>query len=265
MNESSIKPILGKYIISGRIVLLSGTRVGGSDTGISIGGLDNPVIRNPLTGEPYLPGSSLKGKMRALMERLKRKELRSYGSGRNKVRRHECSDTDCEICRLFGSSPKEGDEKVNIPSRIIVRDAHLTEESRESLEKMETDTPYTEWKMENALDRITCHASPRSFERVPAGAEFYFEIIYTAEVEDDIEEDLENILTALELIEEDYLGSSGSRGYGKVRFEIDKLIIKSERYYRGEQQNVVHFEISDKSPSSLKKRVSELKQSLLKG
>lgn len=266
MNESSIKPILGKYIISGRIVLLTGTRVGGSDTGISIGGLDNPVIRNPLTGEPYLPGSSLKGKMRALMERLKRKELKSsHGSGKNKVRRHECSDKNCEICRLFGSSPKEGDEKINIPSRIIVRDAHLTEESKESLEKMETDAPYTEWKMENALDRITCHASPRSFERVPAGAEFYFEIIYTAEVEKDIEEDLKNIFTALELIEEDYLGSSGSRGYGKVKFEIDNLTIKSEKYYRGEQQDVIRFEPSDKSASVLKTKVSELKQRLLRG
>ncbi|MCS7175395.1 type III-A CRISPR-associated RAMP protein Csm3 [Pseudothermotoga sp.] len=265
MNETSIKPILGKYIISGRIVLLSGTRVGGSDIGISIGGLDNPVIRNPLTGQPYLPGSSLKGKMRALLERLKKKELKLHGSGKNAIRRHECADTKCEICRLFGSSPKFNDEKTNIPSRIIVRDAHLTEESRESLERMETDAPYTEWKMENALDRVTCHASPRSFERVPANAEFSFEIIYTAEKADEIEEDLRNIFTALELIEDDYIGSSGSRGYGKVRFEVDRLIVKPESYYKGEQQNVISFDLKDKSVSRLKERVSELKQKLLKG
>lgn len=87
---------------------------------------------------------------------------------------------------------------------------------------------------ENALDRVTCKADPRSFERIPAGAEFEFEIIYTAENEKHIKEDLENIATALELLEDDYLGGNGSRGYGKVKFSIEKVIFKSADYYKGE-------------------------------
>jgi len=220
------RPILGKYIIKGKIILETGLRIGGQELGVNIGGIDNPVIRNPLTGEPYIPGSSVKGKMRSLMERLLNLDI----SG-NKVRRHECEDKECKVCRVFGSTSKEGN---NIPSRLLVRDAFLTEDSKTKLLSMETDLPYTEWKTENALDRVTCKADPRSFERIPAGAEFEFEIIYTAENEKHIKEDLENIATALELLEDDYLGGNGSRGYGKVKFSIEKVIFKSADYYKGE-------------------------------
>ncbi|HAA82220.1 MAG: CRISPR-associated RAMP protein, Csm3 family [Thermotoga petrophila] len=220
------RPILGKYIIKGKIILETGLRIGGQELGVNIGGIDNPVIRNPLTGEPYIPGSSVKGKMRSLMERLLNLDI----SG-NKVRRHECEERECKVCRVFGSTSKEGN---NIPSRLLVRDAFLTEDSKTKLLSMETDLPYTEWKTENALDRVTCKADPRSFERIPAGAEFEFEIIYTAENENHIKEDLENIATALELLEDDYLGGNGSRGYGKVKFSIEKVIYKSAGYYKGE-------------------------------
>ncbi|AIY86565.1 MULTISPECIES: type III-A CRISPR-associated RAMP protein Csm3 [unclassified Thermotoga] len=222
------RPILGKYIIKGKIILETGLRIGGQELGVNIGGIDNPVIRNPLTGEPYIPGSSVKGKMRSLMERLLNLDI----SG-NKVRRHECEDKECKVCRVFGSTStsKNGN---NIPSRLLVRDAFLTEDSKTKLLSMETDLPYTEWKTENALDRVTCKADPRSFERIPAGAEFEFEIIYTAENEKHIKEDLENIATALELLEDDYLGGNGSRGYGKVKFSIEKVIFKSADYYKGE-------------------------------
>jgi len=220
------RPILGKYIIKGKIILETGLKIGGQELGVNIGGIDNPVIRNPLTGEPYIPGSSVKGKMRSLMERLLNLDI----SG-NKVRRHECEERECKVCRVFGSTSKEGN---NIPSRLLVRDAFLTEDSKTKLLSMETDLPYTEWKTENALDRVTCKADPRSFERIPAGAEFEFEIIYTAENEKHIKEDLENIATALELLEDDYLGGNGSRGYGKVKFSIEKVIFKSADYYKGE-------------------------------
>lgn len=225
------RPILGKYIIKGKIILKTGLRVGGQELGVNIGGIDNPVIRNPLTGEPYIPGSSVKGKMRSLMERSFNLDI----SG-NKVRRHECEDRECKVCRLFGSTSRNGN---NIPSRLIVRDAFLTEDSKDRLLNMETDLPYTEWKTENALDRVTCKADPRSFERIPAGAEFEFEIVYTAENEKHVKEDLENIATALELVEDDYLGGNGSRGYGKVEFKIEKIVYKSSDYYLGKAEAVV--------------------------
>ncbi len=260
MNEIETRPILAKYILTGKIILKTGTRIGGTDLGISIGGIDNPIIRNPLTGEPYIPGSSLKGKMRSLLERIKKAPLQSFGSGRNAVRRHECTNRDCEICRLFGSSTKSqnGEERQNIPSRIIVRDAHLTEESKMRLENMETDVPYAEWKMENGLDRVTCHASPRSNERVPAGTEFSFEIIYTAENKDHVSKDLQNIVTLLELVEDEYIGSSGSRGYGKVQFQIEQFIIKPAEHYT-ELKEAKATELKEKTISELRQILSQVK------
>jgi CRISPR-associated protein Csm3 len=225
------RPILGKYIIKGKIILETGLRIGGQELGVNIGGIDNPVIRNPLTGEPYIPGSSVKGKMRSLMERLLALPLSSNTDEEEGIRKHECENRECKVCRVFGSTSKNGN---NMPSRLLVRDAFLTEDSKTKLLNMETDLPYTEWKAENTLDRVTCKANPRNFERIPAGAEFEFEIIYTAENENHIKEDLENIATALELLEDDYLGGNGSRGYGKVKFSIEKVIYKSADYYKGE-------------------------------
>ncbi|PLV57146.1 type III-A CRISPR-associated RAMP protein Csm3 [Thermotoga sp. SG1] len=251
------RPIHGKYIIKGKIILKTGLRVGGQELGVNIGGVDNPVIRNPLTGEPYIPGSSIKGKMRSLMERLKNKDLVPIVDGSTKISIHICKEKDCEICRLFGASGKLDNEKrISIPSRLIVRDAFLTEESKDRLLNMETDLPYTEWKTENALDRVTCSAVPRPVERVPAGAEFEFEIVYTAENKEHIKEDLENIATALELVEDDYLGGSGSRGYGKVEFKIEELIFKSSDYYLGKEDpksKTLKGDIED-----FKKAISEL-------
>ncbi|WGS65209.1 type III-A CRISPR-associated RAMP protein Csm3 [Marinitoga aeolica] len=220
--------IIEKIIIKGKIELKSGLHIGGADFGISIGGIDSPVIRNPLTNEPYIPGSSLKGKMRSLLEKVLDVDFETFGSGKNKVKRHECNDENCKVCRLFGSSI---DKNKSIPSKIIVRDSYLTKESKELLEKLDTDLPYTEWKTENSLDRITAAASPRQIERVPAGTKFEFEIVYNVENENHKKEDIENIFKLLELVEEDYLGKGGSRGNGKVEFTIEKIAKKDREYF----------------------------------
>ena len=57
----------GKYIIQGKIKVLTGLHIGGPTTGLNIGGVDNIVIKDA-KGKPYIPGSSLKGKMRSLLE-----------------------------------------------------------------------------------------------------------------------------------------------------------------------------------------------------
>jgi len=54
--------------IQGQIELVSGLHIGSGNTEMHIGGTDNPVIKNPVNNQPYIPGSSLKGKMRSLME-----------------------------------------------------------------------------------------------------------------------------------------------------------------------------------------------------
>ncbi len=107
----------------------------------------------------------------------------------------------------------------NAPSRILVRDCHLTEPSAEKLKEIATGLYMTEWKFENGLDRITAAANPRQLERVPAGSEFKFELVYTVENAEQAAEDLKNLAIALAILEDDALGGHGSRGYGKIRFQ----------------------------------------------
>lgn len=232
------RPLLGKIFIRGKIKLKTGLRIGGNTMGISIGGIDLPVIRDPITNTPYIPGSSLKGKMRSLMERLLDLKLnKNIGTDENPIWIHNCSDPNCKVCRVYGSTKSKDDENsFNIPARIIVRDAFLTESSIRMLESLETDLPYTEWKMENSLDRVTSAANPRSVERIPAGSVFNFEIIYNVENDDHKKEDLMNIFKALQLVEDDYLGGSGSRGYGKVVFSVEEVIYRPAEYYKGEKE-----------------------------
>ena len=234
-NKPINKPIKGKVILSGEIVCKTGLHIGASDAGLSIGGMDNPVIRDPLTKTPYIPGSSLKGKLRSLLERAMDKEFdKKGGSGKSVIYRHECSKASCKVCRLFGSSSKDNG---NIPSRLHVRDAFLSETSINELSELEEGLPYTEWKEENSLDRITCAANPRPIERVPAGAVFEFEIVYTIEKEEDLKDDLNNLQAVLKLLEDDALGGGGSRGNGRVKIEIkDVLVRKKEHYLEGKDE-----------------------------
>jgi CRISPR-associated protein Csm3 len=107
----------------------------------------------------------------------------------------------------------------NAPARLIVRDCHLETASAEKLAQIDTGLYMTEWKFENGIDRVTAAANPRQLERVPAGAQFKFEMVYTVEDETQAVEDLKNLAIALAILEDDALGGHGSRGYGKVRFE----------------------------------------------
>ena len=233
------KPLYGKLIIRGKIRCKTGLHIGGPGGQYEIGGLDAPVVRDPISTEPYIPGSSLKGKLRSLLERKLNKEFnRLGGTAKNPVFRHECTDPNCLVCRLFGST-KGQEEGHNLPAKLIVRDARLTEESRKKLDEIETGLRFTEWKFENAIDRISSAANPRQIERVPAGATFNFELIYNVEdifpsdqVKKRAKQDLQNLLTALRLLEDDFLGGHGSRGYGKVEFQEIELVAKKAKWYQ---------------------------------
>ena len=234
--------LLGKIIITGKIKLKTGLHIGAQRETMDIGGIDNPVIKDPLTGLPYIPGSSLKGKLRSLLEKAKNSEQppEKRGCGENRFfnRRikdkpemwiHACDRSydeikNCEICRLFGTSGKKGD---NFPARVLVRDAFLTEEFKDRWEDV------VEIKYETAIDRITSAANPRPMERVPPSVEFEFEIVYNVEDEKTKEQDLKNLFTAMKLLEDDYLGGSGSRGYGKVEILITSVIERPREYYFG--------------------------------
>lgn len=205
----------GKIIINGVIKAQTGIAIGGSTVGLGIGGVDNPVIKTS-AGEPYIPGSSIKGKLRSLLEKAEGKPLtQKLGEARIHVCETKEEFASCSVCKIFGSP---GEKEYSEPTRIMVRDAHLTVESNKDLQELPTDTDYTEVKYENVIDRITSAANPRQMERVPAGACFSFEFIYNVLSEED-KNMFADLLKTMGLLEHDYLGSSGSRGYGRITFE----------------------------------------------
>ena len=207
---------LDKHVIlNGIIHCKTGLRIGGPKDDIEIGGMDNPIIRNPLTGLPYIPGSSLKGRIRSLLE-LKYSEM-SQRTGHP----CQCGDASCKVCKIFG--PHKNTTHQLGPTRIIVRDADLTETSKEILKDTleEKGINYAEIKAENWVDRKTGVAGEgglRTQERVPAGTEFDFEIVIRIFENDDEKEIIDFIAEGMSMLEKEYLGSSGSRGYGKIKF-----------------------------------------------
>ncbi len=238
MNEVKQIKLLGYVTISGTIKCVTGIHIGGSADSIDKGGIDSPVIKNPVSNQPYIPGSSLRGRMRSILEK-------AYGLHLDKlvsdIHLHHWQEDNREskmICRTFGGFPSEekSGEKVKkdgtIPANLMVRDCLLTEHSRAIY--MHKKLPITEAKMETAIDRITSAAHPRTIERVPSGAEFEFEMIYkvqtnckgeyTEEDNNNLRSDLENLLWVLEIIEKkDGLGGHSARGYGQVKFEISNV------------------------------------------
>ena len=168
------------------------------------GTIDSPVVRDPLTRLPIIPGSTLKGKMRSLLARDKG----TVPAAGTKGFEGDCS----ELLRLFGSSSKESDAAGTgmQMSRLQFSDCFL--KNKEELPQI------FENKFENTIDRLTSIANPRQIERVVRGAQFGMEIIYNVEDAEQIEEDFANIRAGLSLIENDYLGGGGSRGNGRVTF-----------------------------------------------
>jgi CRISPR-associated protein Csm3 len=231
----------GRVFIGGDIRAVTGLHIGGAAGALEIGGVDSPVIRNPLTNQPYIPGSSLRGKMRSLTERLHGCEQNMrIGKG---VYVHVCRQggeideasyhatfNACPVCSVFGVT---GDEAVPHPTSLVVRDVSLSEKSAAALDKAQTDFPYTEIKWEATIDRVTSAATPRQIERVPAGAIFEgFELVYG--IYDPAGRDhFPVVLQALQLVEEDYLGGLGSRGGGKVEFDVKAVYARvGEEYVR---------------------------------
>lgn len=211
---------------TGKIILKSGLHIGAGDTELRIGGTDNPVIKHPHTLEPYIPGSSIKGKIRSLLE-LKSGIIgkRTDGNGSPLGLKDLARDNDKKegekILKLFGMSGADTDESGKIgPSRLSFADCSLEQEWKKRA--FERNLPLTEVKSENSIDRIKGTAlNPRFTERVPAETEFTFTITLK-EFDMDKDQNLEGfLLEGMRLLEMDALGGSGSRGYGRVRFVFD--------------------------------------------
>lgn len=209
---------------TGEIICVTGLSIGGSSNSLEIGGIDKEVIKNPLTKEPYIPGSSLKGKMRSELEK-------KYGAFEMDRQTHEfvpskdapcgCGRSDCPICVIFGAHKNPGASSA--PTRIIVRDAVLSKAAKEKIDMLPLDYGnYLERKTENIILRSSGTAgSPRTIERVPAGLSFDFEIILRIFKGDDMEKLVEKVKEGLSLVEKSYLGGGGSRGSGQVKFSYE--------------------------------------------
>ena len=205
--------LIKKIIYTGTITLKTGLHIGGTNAALNIGGPDKFVVRNPINNIPYIPGSSLKGKMRALVEIAKGCVSAKGGAS---------EDPNSISGRLFGVATGRDN---NRPSRLIVRDAELDVSNPAMFEN--TDLPYTESKTEVAIDRITAKANPRTFERVPAGAQFKLNMVLNIFEGEDEQELIKTLKKGIELLHDDYLGGHGSRGYGQVEIQLEEPKIKT--------------------------------------
>ncbi len=213
--------------IEGIITLKSGLHIGSGNMEMHIGGTDNPVIVHPHTRRPYIPGSSIKGKVRSLLEMKSGLMVKTGGAvlkpsvlnlkGLQEAELKEAAG----ILKIFGSSPDEKQEdsmKTLGPTRVSFSDCPLNEKWLKKAD--DNQWQYLEVKSENSINRIEGTAKdPRFTERVPEGAQF--DLLITFKVfENDDEKLFKMLLTGLKLLEMDALGGSGSRGYGRIKIEL---------------------------------------------
>jgi CRISPR-associated protein Csm3 len=233
---------LGKLILEGEISCATGLHIGAGKGSLEIGGADNPVVKDAF-GIPYIPGSSLRGRLRSLLEQTSGLAVPAelvYLSKRKgqEVRIHQSDRPDDEICILFGRNAGRLDRVVGdpietstvTPARLTFYDCPLLVDSITSQMRENLDDELTEVKSENAVDRITSQANPRTLERVPAGAKFSFRIIFDVLCEED-KPLLARVAEAMRLLEDDALGGGGSRGSGRIQFGALKLLWRNKDYY----------------------------------
>jgi len=236
--------IIKKIFITAVIRLETGLHIGDNRESVEIGGVDNPIIKRKDNKQPYLPGSSIKGKIRCLLEQVRGENLDGSSKNNGKI-----------VASLFGGGENRQTGLSSTPSKIIVRDAYLTPNWATELARF-TDNLFTEVKWENRIDRIKGVAEhPRQQERIPAGAEFELNFILNIwEGAPFSEKDyVKTFLEGLELLENDYLGGSGTRGYGQISFvELRKF----EKEYKLEKDEIT----IEKSPEVPTQNLAEFKK-----
>lgn len=234
--------LIGKLILEGELHCETGLHIGAGKGSLEIGGADNPVVKDSF-GRPYVPGSSLRGRLRALLEHadgaVSPEELVYLSRRRGQeVRIHQSDRPDDEICLLFGRNPGrmervsgEAIEGSNAtPARLTVYDAPLDLDSITPQMRENLDDEITEVKSENAIDRLTSQVNPRTLERVPAGARFAVRMVVDILCEED-KALVARLAEGLRLLEDDSLGGGGSRGSGRVRLANLRAAWRGRDYY----------------------------------
>jgi CRISPR-associated protein Csm3 len=222
---------LGNIILKGKMECLTGMHIGGSKEKFEIGGVDSPVIRDPNTHFPYIPGSSLKGKMRSLLAFELGFEV--INNGRNRS-----YNDNPALYRIFGTGANDNN-KQDGPSRLIIRDAYPDNKTIGMWENLDSELIYSELKAENTIDRLTSTANPRFIERVVKGSVFNVEFIYGVYRVDNTkdEEYFKYLLDGLKLLEHSALGGSGSRGYGQISFKFtEPFLLTVNDYISGSKE-----------------------------
>ncbi len=263
MAQKGQRQLIGKVYFKGNIILKTGLHIGGSQESMQIGGVDLPIIRDSANNLPYIPGSSLKGKLRSTLEKFGEREFkgqkekvssnRNIGTYRNPVYIHCCEHIDyamtCDVCRIFGSSGDDrsmprGMKAENLPSVLFVRDCLLDE----SL--IAVSATITEVKVETGVDRTSGSANPRRVERVLPDSKFNYEMIYNVEAmslsakdrpnfpEENLRKDLNNILTCMDIIHSEGIGGYVSRGYGQIDFKFTEFCARSLDFFMGNTEKI---------------------------
>ncbi len=270
----------GSFIINYKLRALTGLRVGGSREEFDIGGTDNPVMKLPVEmpdyfgenkplpkGAPYIPGSSIKGKMRSLLEWVYGRVEAMYQKNSSEIEKagKPCDCGECEVCKVFGTGDaktferleQEGKEQPG-PARAKFFDAYPTEDTLNRLQNALGQGIFTEIKTENQINRITSRANPRKVERVPAGSEFEGSVIFDCYKESD-NELIGVIFNGMKKLEDSFLGGYGSRGSGRVQFKDIEVIWRPADYYKGNgnEEKVVD---KAKSVDEILSRLGEIKK-----
>ncbi|WP_196889312.1 type III-A CRISPR-associated RAMP protein Csm3 [Aureivirga sp. CE67] len=214
-EETKMDKLIAKIIIKGNIEVVTGLHIGGSSATIEIGGVDNNIIKTA-NGIPYIPGSSLKGKLRNMLAKAK-------GSPNVETDRTLGGRTG----NIFGNGANQVGKDERAEALLRVRDAYLNTKSINEDMKENMDMEFSEIKYENSIKRITGEANPRPLERVPQGARFEFEMVYDQYENEKSKNDLDEIAMAMKLLEMDYLGGAGSRGSGQIAFK--EVIIEEHK------------------------------------
>lgn len=220
------KQLKGKIIMTAVLEVKTGMHIGASNDYAPIGAVDSVFVRDTLTKNPIIPGSSLKGKMRTLLAKMRDEQV---------VLPPHSEDEDV-IIRLFGAAGKE----KTVFSRLQFSDCMVQEEAVQKFNEIETDTYLGEVKFENTISRATGVANPRQIERVPAGMTFDFRLVYNIEDENEMEEDMNVIADGIRLLQWDYIGGHGSRGYGRIAFS--KWRVKRVRLGGEESEGMEKYE-----------------------
>ncbi len=226
----------GRVFVTFDLKAVTGVHIGGTEAGIEIGGVDKTIIRDKLTNRPYVPGSSLRGKMRSLLERYGGlAQNQRIGQGFIHSCQREVEYATCDLCQVFGVP---GERDFGSPTRLIVRDIHMSDAEAQRIETdARTDLPYTEVKTEVSIDRVTSAANPRQMERVLAGTTFgpaeMVYSVYSGAGCDPLQDvaRLRTVVEGMQLLEDDYLGGLGSRGSGKIRFDQITLSLRTQGNY----------------------------------